>query len=106
MNSIRAVLGVLYNRQDHLVLIAERPEGKPGAGFWEFPGGKIESDESLEEALCRELNEEIGIDVSESALSYLLQLRIPYPPNVVFLDCFYFESWNGTPHGREGQQLA
>ena len=56
---------------DGRVLIAQRPAGKPMAGLWEFPGGKVEPDEPPEAALIRELKEELGIDVTEACLAPL-----------------------------------
>ena len=64
MKSVYAVAGIL--RRDDKILIAERPLGKPYSGFWEFPGGKVEANESGEAALIRELHEELGIEVLSS----------------------------------------
>jgi 8-oxo-dGTP diphosphatase len=85
------------------VLIAQRPEGKYAAGFWEFPGGKIQSGESPLQALCRELAEEIGVQVS--AASPLMTLRHSYPERVVELHVFEVSQYSGRAHGLEGQSL-
>lgn len=60
--------------EDNRILLAQRPEGKSMAGFWEFPGGKIESKETPEDCLIRELSEELGITVKKSALLPLVSL--------------------------------
>jgi 8-oxo-dGTP diphosphatase len=85
------------------VLIAQRPDGKHAAGFWEFPGGKIQSGESPLQALCRELAEEIGIQVS--AATPLMSFRHDYPERVVELQVFEVSQYSGEPHGLEGQAL-
>lgn len=86
------------------VLIAQRPEGKIAAGKWEFPGGKIEPGESAQQALVRELHEELGILVEEARP--LIRVRHDYRDRTVLLDTWRVQSWQGTPQGREGQQLA
>jgi 8-oxo-dGTP diphosphatase len=85
------------------VLIAQRPDGKHAAGFWEFPGGKIQSGESPLQALCRELAEEIGIQVS--AATPLMSFRHDYPERLVELHVFEVSQYSGEPHGLEGQPL-
>ncbi|MEN1728310.1 MAG: Nudix family hydrolase [Pseudomonadota bacterium] len=85
------------------LLLAQRPEGKHLAGLWEFPGGKCEPDEAPEQALARELHEELGIDVDSSTA--LLSLTHHYPEKSVRLLIRLVEAWHGEPHGREGQPL-
>jgi 8-oxo-dGTP diphosphatase len=85
------------------VLIARRPDGKHAGGFWEFPGGKIQSGESPLQALCRELAEEIGIQVS--AASLLMTFRHSYPERVVELHVFEVSHYSGDAQGLEGQPL-
>ena len=85
------------------VLIAQRPDGKHAAGFWEFPGGKIQAGESPLQALCRELAEEIGIVVS--AATPLMTFRHSYPERVVELQVFEVSHYSGEPRGLEGQAL-
>jgi 8-oxo-dGTP diphosphatase len=85
------------------VLIAQRPEGKHAAGFWEFPGGKIQSGESPLQALCRELAEEIGVQVT--AASPLMTFRHSYPERVVELHVFEVSQYSGRAQGLEGQSL-
>lgn len=101
--TLRVAAGALINA-DGEVLINERPAGKPMAGYWEFPGGKLESGETAEAALIRELHEELGIDVE--ALSPLIQLQHRYPDKIVKLDVFTVSQWSGTAQGLEGQMLA
>ena len=85
------------------VLIAQRPDGKHAAGFWEFPGGKIQSGESPLQALCRELVEEIGIQVS--AATPLMTFRHSYPKRMVELHVFEVSHYSGEPRGLEAQPL-
>lgn len=99
---VHVAAGVLQ-RTDGTVLINQRPAGKPHAGFWEFPGGKVES-ESAEAALRRELHEELGIDIGESLP--LIRLRHAYPELTVDLEVFRVTRWSGEPHAREQQSLA
>ena len=85
------------------VLIAQRPPGKHMAGYWEFPGGKIAAGESSEQALTRELAEELGVTLHRC--HPLLQLRHDYADRVVELDVFVVDDYGGEPSGREAQVL-
>lgn len=98
-----AAVGVIQ-RQDGAVLLGERPAGKPWAGYWEFPGGKIEENETPARALMRELHEELGITVTE--MTPWLTRVYAYPEKTVKLHFFRVLAWLGEPHGREGQQLS
>ena len=89
---------------DGRILIARRPDDKHQGGLWEFPGGKVEADESVEQALARELDEELGI--RPSAARPLLQVRHDYPDKQVLLDVWDVSAFTGEPHGAEGQPLA
>jgi len=84
-------------------LLACRPEGKPYAGYWEFPGGKVEPGERVEQALQRELREELGIEVEE-AYPWVTQV-FTYPHATVKLHFYRVLAWRGDPHPHEGQQL-
>ncbi len=91
---------------DGRVLIAKRPEGRSMAGLWEFPGGKIEPGERPEDALIRELGEELGIDVSESCLAPLTFASHTYEAFHLLMPLYVCRRWEGELEAREGQQLA
>lgn len=105
MPIINASLGIIYNQLENSVLLACRPEGKPFAGYWEFPGGKLERDESAFAALIRELNEELDIIVAIPNLSYLDQIEYQYPHALVKLDIILVTAWQNEPQPLEGQKL-
>ena len=96
-------VGVMV-QHDGRYLLAQRPEGKPYEGYWEFPGGKLEAGESIEAALGRELHEELGIDVTSCQLWRTLEHD--YPHAYVRLFFCKVTDWKGTPLGREGQAIA
>lgn len=91
---------------DGRVLLAQRPKGKSLAGLWEFPGGKVESNETPEAALIRELQEELGIDTWASCLAPLTFASHSYPDFHLLMPLFACRKWNGIATGREGQALA
>jgi 8-oxo-dGTP diphosphatase len=95
-------VGVIV-RTDGAVLLADRPVGKPYAGYWEFPGGKIENGESVEQALERELAEELGVRVRSTEPWNVLEYD--YPHAYVRLHFQRIFDWLGTPHPVEGQRL-
>lgn len=84
--------------------MAQRPPGKAYAGYWEFPGGKVESGETPHHALVRELHEELGIEVI-TAFPWLTRV-FTYPHATVQLNFFRVTGWQSEPHGREGQLLS
>ena len=90
---------------DGRVLLAQRPPGKAMAGLWEFPGGKVESGETPEAALIRELHEELGIDTWQSCLAPLTFASHAYDDFHLLMPLFACRKWNGTPQAREGQTL-
>jgi len=100
---IEVAVGVLV-RTDGAVLFGQRRVGKPYAGWWEFPGGKLESGECVEHALSRELHEELGIDVRRS-FPWMVREHV-YPHAHVRLSFRRVVDWSGTPCAREGQALA
>lgn len=91
---------------DKRVLIAQRPQGKPMAGLWEFPGGKVEAGERPEITLIRELHEEIGITVSEPCLAPLTFASHAYETFHLLMPLYVCRRWEGLVTPREGQQLA
>ena len=91
---------------DGRVLLARRPAGKPMAGLWEFPGGKVREDETPEGALIRELREELAIDVAESCLAPLTFASHRYPDFDLLMPLYVCRRWNGQPTPQEGQELA
>jgi len=91
---------------DGRVLIAQRPPGKPMAGLWEFPGGKVDPNERPEDALIRELEEELGIVVSEACLAPLTFASHTYEDFHLLMPLFVCRRWQGIVTAREGQTLA
>jgi 8-oxo-dGTP diphosphatase len=91
---------------DGRVLLAQRPAGKPMAGLWEFPGGKIEAGERPEQTLIRELKEELGIVVKEDCLAPLTFASHAYPDFHLLMPLYVCRRWEGTVTATEGQQLA
>ena len=91
---------------DGRVLLAERPAGKPMAGLWEFPGGKVEANERPEETLIRELKEELGITVSEPCLAPLTFASHMYPDFHLLMPLYVCRRWDGMVTPQEGQQVA
>ena len=90
---------------DGRVLIAQRPAGKVMAGLWEFPGGKIELGETPEAALIRELEEELGIETSNSCLAPLTFASHSYGDFHVLMPLFICRKWQGIVAPKEGQKL-
>jgi 8-oxo-dGTP diphosphatase len=91
---------------DGRVLVAQRPAGRPMAGLWEFPGGKVESGETPEQTLIRELEEELGIVVKEACLAPLTFASHTYPDFHLVMPLYVCRRWDGTVTAREGQSLA
>jgi 8-oxo-dGTP diphosphatase len=90
---------------DGRVLLAQRPAGKPMAGLWEFPGGKVHDGETPERALIRELDEELGIDVEASCLAQFTFASHAYPGFHLLMPLYVCRKWSGIVTAREGQQL-
>jgi 8-oxo-dGTP diphosphatase len=87
------------------VLIAKRPEGRSLAGVWEFPGGKVETGEGPEEALIRELHEELGIRIVKCDLAPLTFASHAYPDFHLLMPVYLCRRWQGHVTAREGQEL-
>lgn len=90
---------------DGRVLLNKRPEGKQLAGLWEFPGGKVEPGERPEQALIRELHEELGIDVAESCLAPLTFASHAYEEFHLLMPLYICRRWKGEAEGKEGQEI-
>src|ERR1700754_1833552 len=91
---------------DGRVLLAQRPEGKPMAGLWEFPGGKVEPGETPEATLIRESEEELGIVVREACLAPLTFASHRYPDFHLLMPLYVCRRWDGMITAKEGQALA
>ncbi len=110
MTAVRAdeeiieVVAAVLTRPNGGVMLASRPADKIYAGYWEFPGGKVEAGESLEQALARELKEELGIE-GVHATRWITKV-FAYPHATVRLNFFRVWDWQGEPHPHEGQAFA
>ena len=100
---LEVVAGILI-RPDGKVFLASRPEGRAYAGYWEFPGGKVEAGETLRAALARELHEELGIVVTDMR-RWITRVFV-YPHATVRLNFFRVYAWQGEPHPHEGQTFS
>ena len=98
---VHVAVGVIVRQQQ--VLLALRSNKQHQGGKWEFPGGKVEPDETVAQALTRELLEEVAINVTET--SSFMQLEYAYPEKTVLLDIYLVTDFTGEPHGLEGQPL-
>jgi 8-oxo-dGTP diphosphatase len=99
---LRVVAAVLHDGAGR-VLVSERPAGKTWAGYWEFPGGKLQPGESEADCVVRELHEEL--DVLVHAHHGVMALTHEYPERTVLLGVHVVDRYTGTPRGAEGQQL-
>ena len=99
------VVAVALVDADGRVLLQQRPAGKAMAGLWEFPGGKIEPGETPEDALVRELREELGIDVSTACLAPATFASAPLGERHLLLLLFACRKWRGVPQPLEGGAL-
>lgn len=102
MKHVHVVAGVLRDARGR-ILLARRTEGRDLAGLWEFPGGKVEPGESPEDALVRELREELGISAAIGAS--VIRVQMAYPDKQLLLDVREV-AFSGHPRGLEGQALA
>ncbi|MCC6212666.1 MAG: Nudix family hydrolase [Burkholderiales bacterium] len=104
MARVVEVAAAVIERADGAFLLAQRPAGKVYAGWWEFPGGKVEEGEAPEHALARELHEELGIDVL-TAFPWITRMHV-YEHATVRLHFFRVTRWRGEPHPRESQAFV
>lgn len=96
--------GVLVNPQDGCFLLGSRPEGKPYAGYWEFPGGKLENGETVHMALARELKEELDLTIADSYPWFVMEHDYPHAyVRLHFRRCF---DWTGEVHCLENQEYS
>ncbi|MEZ9229767.1 8-oxo-dGTP diphosphatase MutT [Vibrio amylolyticus] len=102
MKRIHIVAGIIFNQERSQVYITQRPEKLHKGGYWEFPGGKVELDETSFQAMARELNEEVGINVTEQTL--LEHLEYDYPEKSLKFDFILIHGFEGKPYGREEQR--
>jgi len=100
------VAAVVLVDDDGRVLLAERPPGKAMAGMWEFPGGKLGAGESVKAAAIRELDEELGVTLTEGALAPVVTASHAYENFHLLMPLLLCRNWAGAPEGREGQRLA
>jgi len=101
---VQVAVGVLI-RADGAFLLTSRPPGKVYAGYWEFPGGKIEAGERPEDTLIRELHEELGITVKEPCLAPLTFASFPYPDFHLLMPLYVCRRWEGLVEAREHADL-
>ena len=102
MKHLNIAVGIIRNAQQE-IFITRRAADSHMAGFWEFPGGKIEPGETPEQALNRELQEETGIETERAELLEVLEHR--FSDRIVTLNFYLVEGWVGEPFGREGQPM-
>lgn len=106
MTKILLVAAAALIDGDGRVLLSQRPEGKENAGLWEFPGGKIDDGEGPEEALVRELHEELGIETYQSCLAPIAFASLRSQDVHLLMPLFACRKWRGSPRPLEGQVLA
>src|SRR3990167_9514660 len=102
MKILHVVIGLLFNKKNE-ILIALRPPHVIQPGVWEFPGGKVEENESLEDALIREYYEEIGITITKT--EFFLKIEKKYPDKKLILHTFKIFTYHCEPRGCENQEI-
>jgi 8-oxo-dGTP diphosphatase len=102
LKRIHVAVGVIVNDKKE-VLLALRPVEIHQGGLWEFPGGKVEADETIQKALCRELQEELAITPTD--YHPLIEIHHDYADKSVFLDVWWVNTFDGEPKGCEGQPI-
>lgn len=104
MKIVHVAVGVII--RDKQIFISKRANHLHQGGLWEFPGGKVEADESVKAALARELKEELAIDSDQASMSELLVVEHDYGDKKVRLDTWIVSQFSGEPIGNEGQECA
>ncbi|OIQ23689.1 8-oxo-dGTP diphosphatase MutT [uncultured Vibrio sp.] len=102
MKRIHIVAGIIFNTDKSKLFITKRPDNLHKGGFWEFPGGKVEAGETEDQAMARELDEEIGIVVTKQSL--FEHLEYDYPDKSLTFDFMVITEFEQQPYGKEGQQ--
>ena len=102
-DAVHVAVGVIFNPQQDHILIAKRPQHLHQGGLWEFPGGKVSLGETVEQALKRELYEELGIRVLKA--QPLMHVQHDYSDKQVFLDIWTVTQFSGDAKGQEGQRI-
>ena len=105
MNMLLLVAAAALIDRDGRVLVASRPKGKELAGLWEFPGGKLQDAETPEDALVRELKEELGVRTEQSCLAPIAFASHSLGARHLLMPLFVCRKWSGVPVAREGQEL-
>ena len=103
-NRVHVAAGIIVNSYGE-ILLAKRPDHTHQGGLWEFPGGKVERDENPEEALRREIKEELGVDLCDSCLQPFTFVCHAYEEFHLSMFLFLCRRWEGVPQGKEGQNL-
>jgi 8-oxo-dGTP diphosphatase len=104
LTRVAVVIIERFENARYEVLFAQRPEGKAYAGHWEFPGGKIEANESIQDAAIREIDEELGIHIA--SVEPLTTERFSYPHAHVELHFVTTRDWSGAPQSKEAQAFS
>lgn len=104
-NDLLLVVAAALIDADGRVLVQQRPPGKPMAGLWEFPGGKIDAGETPEAALSREVAEELGISIDESCLAPAVFASEPMADRHLLLLLYVLRKWPGSPEARHASAL-
>ncbi len=102
MKRTHIVAAIIFNAAKSQVYITKRPDHVHKGGLWEFPGGKVEPGESIEQAMCRELEEEVGILVTGQ--SVFEHLEFDYSDKALVFDFIVVSEFENEPYGKEGQQ--
>jgi len=105
MKALVLVVACALLDADNRVLIAQRPPGKAMAGLWEFPGGKVEPGETPEDAVIREIAEELGVNITKSCLAPLTFTSFVYPEFHMLMPLYICRRWEGTPVACEHSAL-